>query len=198
VLTLDAPVTGGVAGATRGTLTTFVGGSAEALARARPLLQAFSARIAPCGPTGGGYRVKLINQLLMVGSLLAVADAAMLARAAGLDGATLKDALAGGSGSSALFDSYWLRMMAPEGAGQFLAGPAAQGPAPGARRSAGPAHPHPAAGRRAGGSRRGRPAPRPRGRAADAGPRMKLPPRRFGLGPPRGRSVSSGGRAPLT
>jgi 3-hydroxyisobutyrate dehydrogenase-like beta-hydroxyacid dehydrogenase len=122
MLTLDAPVTGGVAGATRGTLTTFVGGSAEALARAQPLLQAFSARIAPCGPTGGGYRVKLINQLLMVGSLLAVADAAMLARAAGLDGATLKDALAGGSGSSALFDSYWLRMMAPEGPASFSLG----------------------------------------------------------------------------
>jgi 3-hydroxyisobutyrate dehydrogenase-like beta-hydroxyacid dehydrogenase len=122
VATLDAPVTGGVAGATRGTLTTFVGGDPAALARARPLLQAFSARIAPCGPHGAGYRVKLVNQTLMVGSLLAVADAAMLARAAGLDGPTLKDALAGGSGSSALFDSYFLRMMAPEGPASFSLG----------------------------------------------------------------------------
>ena len=119
---LDAPITGGAAGATRGTLTSFVGGDVTALARARPLLQAFSARIAPCGGHGGGYRVKLINQLLMVGSLLALADAGMLARAAGLDGPTLKDALAGGSGSSALFDSYFLRMMAPAGAASFSLG----------------------------------------------------------------------------
>lgn len=122
VATLDAPVTGGVAGATRGTLTTFVGGDPAALARARPLLQAFSARIAPCGPHGAGYRVKLVNQTLMVGSLLAVADAAMMARAAGLDGPALKDALAGGSGSSALFDSYFLRMLAPEGPTTFSLG----------------------------------------------------------------------------
>jgi 2-hydroxy-3-oxopropionate reductase len=175
VQVLDAPVTGGVAGATRGTLTTFVGGSAEALARARPLLQAFSARIAPCGPSGGGYRVKLINQLLMVGSLLAVADAAMLARAAGLDGAALKDALAGGSGSSALVRQL---LAAHDGARrrrQFLAGPAAQGPAPGARRSAGLAHADAPAGRRAGRSGCGLPAPRPRRRPADAA----LPPRRL-------------------
>ncbi|MEN9630876.1 MAG: hypothetical protein RJA10_4104 [Pseudomonadota bacterium] len=120
--TLDAPVTGGVAGAARGTLTTFVGGDPAALARARPLLQAFSARIAPCGPHGAGYRVKLVNQTLMVGSLLAVADAAMVARAAGLDGPDLKEALAGGSGGSALFDSYFLRMMAPEGPATFSLG----------------------------------------------------------------------------
>lgn len=122
VATLDAPVTGGVAGAMRGTLTTFVGGDPAALARARPLLQAFSARIAPCGPHGAGYRVKLVNQTLMVGSLLAVADAAMLARAAGLDGPALKDALAGGSGSSPLFDGYFVRMMSPEGPASFSLG----------------------------------------------------------------------------
>lgn len=122
VLALDAPVTGGVAGATRGTLTTFVGGDAAALERARPLLQAFSARIAACGGPGGGYRVKLINQALMAGALLAVADAAMLARTAGLDAATLKDVLAGGSGSSAQFDNYWLRMVTSEGPISFSLG----------------------------------------------------------------------------
>lgn len=122
VQVLDAPVTGGVAGATRGTLTTFVGGDTAALERARPLLQAFSARIAACGAAGAGYHVKLINQTLMAGALLAVADAAMLARTAGLDAATLKDVLAGGSGSSAQFDNYWQRMVASEGPVSFSLG----------------------------------------------------------------------------
>lgn len=119
---LDAPVTGGVAGARRGTLTSFAGGTAEALARAQPLLAAYSQRVVHAGAAGAGYRVKLINQTLMVGSLLAVADAAMLARAAGLDAAALQTALAGGSGASALFDAYWLRMVAPEGPASFSLG----------------------------------------------------------------------------
>ncbi|MFT3817151.1 MAG: NAD(P)-dependent oxidoreductase [Rubrivivax sp.] len=122
VACLDAPVTGGAAGAQRGTLTSFVGGPAEALARAQPLLAAYSQRVVHAGAAGAGYRLKLINQTLMVGSLLAVADAAMLARAAGLDAAALKTALAGGSGASALFDAYWLRMMAPEGPASFSLG----------------------------------------------------------------------------
>lgn len=119
---LDAPVTGGVAGAQRGTLTVFVGGPAPALDRARPLLASFSQRQVHAGAAGAGYRLKLINQALMVGSLLAVADAAMLARAAGLDGNTLKDALAGGTGASAIFDNLWLRMMAAEGPASFSLG----------------------------------------------------------------------------
>ena len=119
---LDAPVAGGVAGAQRGTLTSFAGGTAEALARAQPLLAAYSQRVVHAGAAGAGYRVKLINQTLMVGSLLAVADAAMLARAAGLDAAALQTALAGGSGASALFDAYWLRMVAPEGPASFSLG----------------------------------------------------------------------------
>jgi 3-hydroxyisobutyrate dehydrogenase len=118
-LFVDAPVTGGVAGAGRGTLTAFAGGSAQALDAARPVLQAFCQRIVPCGPPGSGYQVKLVNQVLMVGSLLAVADAAMLTRGAGLDGAALKEPLGGGTGASFLFDAYWLRMLAPEGPASF-------------------------------------------------------------------------------
>ena len=119
---VDAPVTGGVAGADRGTLTAFAGGSAAALDAARPVLQAFCQRIVPCGPAGNGYQVKLVNQVLMVGSLLAVADAAQLARAAGLDGPALKEPLSGGTGGSFLFDAYWLRMLAPEGPASFSLG----------------------------------------------------------------------------
>jgi 3-hydroxyisobutyrate dehydrogenase-like beta-hydroxyacid dehydrogenase len=119
---LDSPVTGGVAGAQRGTLTTFVGGDAAALERARPLLSSFAQRIVPGGAAGGGYRLKLLNQTLMAGSLMGLADGARLARAAGLDAATVKDALGSGSGASALFDNYLPRLMAGSGAATFSLG----------------------------------------------------------------------------
>ncbi len=112
---LDAPVTGGVAGAQRGTLTSFVGGDAEALALARPVLDSFSARVLHSGGAGAGYRVKLINQTLMAGALMGLADGARLARAAGIDGAWLKDALGSGSGASNLFNAYLTRMLDDDG-----------------------------------------------------------------------------------
>lgn len=112
---LDAPVTGGVAGAERGTLSSFIGGDAGALDAARALLGCFSQRLVPCGAAGGGYRVKLINQTLVAGVLMGMADAARIARAAGLDAATLQPALAGGTGESFLLHGYLARMMAGEG-----------------------------------------------------------------------------------
>ncbi len=119
---LDAPVTGGVAGAQRGSLTTFVGGDAAVLDSARPLLASFSARVLHSGGAGAGYRVKLINQTLMAGALMGLADGARLARAAGLDAAWLKDALGSGSGASALFDAYLPRMLAGDGPASFSLG----------------------------------------------------------------------------
>lgn len=122
VQTLDAPVTGGVAGAQQGTLTAFVGGSADAAARAQPLLAAFCQRQVHAGGAGGGYRLKLVNQALMAASLLAVADTAVWARNAGLDGALLHDALAAGSGGSFIFNAYWPRMLSAGGPASFSLG----------------------------------------------------------------------------
>jgi len=119
---LDAPVTGGVAGAQRGTLTSFVGGTAEALALARPLLASFSQRQVACGPSGSGYRTKLLNQTLMCGSLLGLADGARLARGWGLGAAELQAALEGGTGSSFLLPNYLPRMMSGEGPVSFTLG----------------------------------------------------------------------------
>ena len=87
---LDAPVTGGVAGAQRGTLSSFVGGTGQALERARPLFASFSQRVVHCGASGSGYRTKLLNQTLMCGSLLGLADGARMARAWGLPAAELQ------------------------------------------------------------------------------------------------------------
>ncbi|MBL8327118.1 MAG: NAD(P)-dependent oxidoreductase [Rubrivivax sp.] len=112
---LEAPVTGGVAGAMRGTLTGFVGGDAAALHRARPLLLAFANKLVHCGPAGSGYRFKLLNQTLMAGILLGLADGARLARAAGVPAEALLPALADGTARSMLLDSYLPRMLGGEG-----------------------------------------------------------------------------------
>lgn len=112
---LDVPVTGGVAGALRGALTGFVGGDAAALARARPLLSCFAQRLVPCGGPGSGYRTKLVNQTLVAGVLMGLADGARLARAAGLAAVELVPALGSGTAGSFLLESYLPRMMGGEG-----------------------------------------------------------------------------------
>lgn len=119
---MEAPVSGGVAGAERGTLTCYVGGEAAAVQRARPLLAAFGKELVHCGEAGSGYRIKLVNQVLMAGVLMGVADGARMARAAGLSAATLLPALAGGTARSFLLESYLPRMMAGEGPITFTLG----------------------------------------------------------------------------
>ena len=119
---MEAPVTGGVAGAQRGTLTSVAGGEPAAIERARPLLQAFAQRIVPCGPAGSGYRTKLVNQTLVAGVLMGLADGARLARAAGMDAAALPNALAGGTADGFLMGSYLPRMMAGGGPVSFTLG----------------------------------------------------------------------------
>ncbi len=119
---LDAPVTGGVAGAQRGSLTSFVGGETGAMERARPLLASFSQSLIACGASGSGYRTKLINQTLMAGVLMGLADGARLARASGIEAAGLQSALAGGTARSFLLENYLPRMMGGEGPVTFTLG----------------------------------------------------------------------------
>ena len=75
---LDAPVTGGTEGAVAGTLTLLVGGEAEALDRARPLLEVIGSSIHHFGSVGMGQQVKAVNQVLVAGSYAAVAEAMAL------------------------------------------------------------------------------------------------------------------------
>ena len=116
---IDAPVTGGVAGAARGALTVFVGGEAAAIERARPLLAAFGQHIVPCGGAGSGYRMKLINQTMMAGALLGLADGSRLARAMGLQGPALSAALSHGTAASTMQAAYLERMLNGAGAVTF-------------------------------------------------------------------------------
>jgi 3-hydroxyisobutyrate dehydrogenase-like beta-hydroxyacid dehydrogenase len=119
VAILDCPVTGGVSGAQQGSLTTFVGGDAEALERAHPLLAVLCQRIVHCGAHGAGYRMKLVNQTMVAGTLLGLAEGAALARANGFDAALVQQALGSGTASGFLFQSYVQRMLEGDGAVTF-------------------------------------------------------------------------------
>ncbi len=97
---LDAPVSGGSEGAARGTLSIMVGGEAEQLARALPILQAMGKTITHVGGHGDGQLVKLVNQILVVGHALAMSEALLFAQAGGLDlRRTLAAVLPGAAGS---------------------------------------------------------------------------------------------------
>ena len=71
---IDAPVSGGVAGAEKGTLTVMVGGDADTLERARPVMDAFAGKIVHCGAVGAGDTVKAVNQAFLAIHLLSAAE----------------------------------------------------------------------------------------------------------------------------
>ena len=85
VAMLDAPVSGGSEGAKKGTLSIFVGGAAEDLERARPVLESLGTTITHVGPIGSGQAVKAVNQVILAGAYLGVAEGIVLAIKAGLD-----------------------------------------------------------------------------------------------------------------
>jgi 3-hydroxyisobutyrate dehydrogenase len=99
---LDAPVSGGPAGAQSGALAMMIGGEAEALERARPVLSAIAAKIVRVGPPGAGHVAKLVNNLMVAANLVTAAEALRLGMQAGVDPQRLVDAVNGASGRSAV------------------------------------------------------------------------------------------------
>jgi 3-hydroxyisobutyrate dehydrogenase len=97
---VDAPVSGGSEGARQATLTIFVGGDPEAVERARPVLEAMGRTITRFGPAGSGQAVKAVNQVVIAGVYLAVAEGMVLAMKAGLDPEAVASALGGGVAGS--------------------------------------------------------------------------------------------------
>jgi len=108
---LDAPVSGGEQGAIAATLAIMAGGDAAVLERVRPLLEKLGQRIVHIGPNGAGQVAKACNQMIMVAAIEAVAEAMHLAKAAGIDPAKVKQALAGGSAGSRVLDIMGQRMV---------------------------------------------------------------------------------------
>lgn len=99
---VDAPVSGGPAGAEGGTLTVMVGGEEGAFERARPVLEAYGKNIRLCGPVGAGQAVKLVNQLLVAIHTAAIAEAAVLGERLGADPGVVLDLIGTSFGASAM------------------------------------------------------------------------------------------------
>ena len=100
VAMLDAPVSGGSEGAKKGTLSIFVGGDGADLERARPVLQSLGTTITHVGPIGAGQAVKAVNQVILAGTYLGVAEGIVLALKSGLDVDQVVGALSGGAAQS--------------------------------------------------------------------------------------------------
>lgn len=97
---VDAPVSGGSEGAKNATLTIFVGGDEQDVERARPVLTAMGRTITHVGPIGAGQAVKAVNQVILAGAYLGVAEGIVLAIKAGLDTHQVVEALGGGAAQS--------------------------------------------------------------------------------------------------
>lgn len=97
---VDAPVSGGSEGARKATLSIFVGGEADHVERARPILEAMGSTITHVGPVGSGQAVKAVNQVILAAGYLGVAEGIVLALKAGLDAEQVSAALGGGAAQS--------------------------------------------------------------------------------------------------
>ncbi len=106
VAALDAPVSGGVAGAKAATLTFMVGGSAEAFARGKPVLERMGKRVVHCGDAGNGQAAKICNNMILGASMIAVSEAFVLGEKLGLSHQALFDVASASSGQCWSLTSY--------------------------------------------------------------------------------------------
>jgi 3-hydroxyisobutyrate dehydrogenase len=109
---VDAPVSGGSEGAQKGTLTIFVGGTPADVERAQPVLAAMGRTITHLGPAGSGQAAKAVNQVILAGTYVGVAEGLVLAMKAGLDVEQLVGALSGGAAQSWVLANRSARMVA--------------------------------------------------------------------------------------
>ncbi len=107
---VDAPVSGGQAGAESGQLSVMAGGDAEALARVEPVLKAYSKAINHMGPSGSGQLAKMVNQIAIAGVVQGLAEAVHFAQSAGLDTDAVYDAISKGAAQSWQMDNRWKTM----------------------------------------------------------------------------------------
>ena len=103
---LDAPVSGGTAGAAAGTLTFMVGGAAAVLEKAQPIFQAMGKNIFHAGPDGAGQVAKVCNNQVLAVQMIATAEAMALGVANGLDPAVLAEIMRQSSGGNWTLEKY--------------------------------------------------------------------------------------------
>jgi 3-hydroxyisobutyrate dehydrogenase len=104
---LDAPVSGGQAGAEAGKLSIMIGGDADALARVEPVLSTYAKAIRHMGPAGSGQLTKMVNQIAIAGVVQGLAEAVHFARSAGLNTDAVYDAISQGAAQSWQMDNRW-------------------------------------------------------------------------------------------
>jgi 3-hydroxyisobutyrate dehydrogenase len=117
---LDAPVSGGQWGAIQGTLAIMVGGETEIVERCMPVFQALGQRIVHVGPNGAGQTVKLVNQILVAGTLNAVCEALVFAAKAGVDLEKTIEAVSGGAAYSWQLENLGKRIIQGDFAPGFM------------------------------------------------------------------------------
>ncbi|SMO44069.1 3-hydroxyisobutyrate dehydrogenase [Ruegeria faecimaris] len=106
VLTVDAPVSGGIGGASAGTLTFMAGGSAEAFEKARPLFDIMGQKAVHCGDAGAGQAAKICNNMILGVTMIATCEAFALADKLGLDRQKMFDVVSTSSGYSWTMNAY--------------------------------------------------------------------------------------------
>lgn len=111
ILCVDAPVTGGQAGAEKGKLSIMCGGSAKAIEAARPVMEAYAARIVHVGKAGAGQSTKMVDQICIGAVVAGLAEAVRFAQAARLDMDKVYEAISGGGAQSWQMDNRWATMV---------------------------------------------------------------------------------------
>lgn len=110
IMCVDAPVSGGQAGAEKGQLAIMCGGSDKAMKAARPIMDAYAARIVHVGPQGNGQLTKMVNQIAIAGVLQGLSEAITFAKAAELDADKVLEAVSGGAAQSWQMVNRWQTM----------------------------------------------------------------------------------------
>lgn len=117
---LDAPVSGGEAGAVNATLTIMVGGREEVLEPVRPYLETMGKKIVYCGAQGNGQRVKAVNQVVCALNILACSEGLLFARQMGLDVQTVLDVVSSGAAGSWMLSNLGPKIIANDFAPGFM------------------------------------------------------------------------------
>ena len=110
IAALDAPVSGGQAGAENGALAIMCGGDEAAMERARPVMESYGKTIIHVGPPGAGQTAKMANQMCIAGVLGGLSEAIRLTQAAGLDTQRTLEAISGGAAQSWQMENRWQTM----------------------------------------------------------------------------------------
>lgn len=111
---VDAPVSGGQAGAETGQLSIMCGGGDEAFAKAEPVMQAYAKAIVHAGPAGAGQLTKMVNQICIAGVVQGLSEGLHFAEKAGLDAETVIAAISKGAAQSWQMENRWATMTAGE------------------------------------------------------------------------------------